>query len=419
MSGVRPSGYHLRCVGTGGALEYPYFFLSYARLDDRTAYVRKFYEDLLDVLELPGTGSRRQPAFRDSESLHLGADWLRGLSRAVGSCRTLVALYSPAYFRSEYCGKEWSAFADRVSRYQEETDVEPHALVPVIWEPVSARLLPQEVKAVQYAESAMGRTYLEHGLLHLMRSDPKSDEYWQVVRSIAKRVRFAADHFALPSMRNSFDLSAVKGCFPVTLAQASSGHVRIFVAAGTIDRLPPGRSRNYYGEQPWLWNPYSPPAIPTAAHRAQKVVIAEGHLTSLEVVDTQLTRKLNQAMRLNQVSILLVDAWSARIHPYRKPLGTYDKQYHPTTAVLIPCHDSDDESGPDNAALWEDLKQLFTRNWLRRNNPHDPVFWIRVSQREFDDLVARIVTVTQNRIAENGHVRRLPPGGPPPPMPCL
>ncbi len=401
-------------------MEYPYFFLSYARLDDRTAYVRRFYEDLLGILELPVTGSRRQPAFRDAESLHLGADWLRGLSRAVGACKTLVALYSQAYFRSEYCGKEWSAFAGRVSRYQEETGVEPHALVPVIWEPVSARLMPPEVQALQYAEPGLGETYLEHGLLHLMRSDPGSAEYWHVVKSIAARVRFAADHFALPSMPESFDLSAVKGCFPLTLSQGASGHVRIFVAAGTVDRLPPGRSRSsYYGEQPWSWSPYSPPAVPTAAHRAQKVAIAEGHLTSLEVVDTNLTRRLNEAMRLNQVSILLVDAWSARIPPYRKPLGAYDKQYHPTTAVLIPCHDSDDESGADNAVLWEDLQQLFTRNWLRRNNPHDPVFWVRVSQREFDDLVARVVAVTQNRIAESGPVRRLPQGDPPPPMPQL
>lgn len=401
-------------------MEYPYFFLSYARADDRTAYVRRFYQDLLQVLELPGTGSRRQPAFRDSEGLFVGADWLRGLSRAVGSCRTFVALYSPTYFEREYCGKEWTAFAGRVAQYEAETDVEPHALVPVIWEPVSALPLPDEVTAVQYAEPAMGAAYLEHGLLHLMRSEPDGDAYWHVVRSLAERVRFAADHFALPSKPAGFDLSEVVGCFPVPRTPATTaGHVKIFVAAGTVDRLPPGRSGSYYGDQPWSWSPYSPPAIPTAAHRAQKVVVTEGHVTSLEVVDAQLNRKLSQAMRLNQVSILLVDAWSVRTPAYRKPLGAYDKQYHPTTAVLIPCHDADDESGPDNAALWQELQQLFSRNWLRRNNPNDPVFWIRVGQRDFDDLVARVVAVTQNRIAGSGEVRRLPPGDPPPPMPRL
>ncbi|MFD7709901.1 TIR-like protein FxsC [Streptomyces sp. NPDC059785] len=401
-------------------METPYFFLSYARSDDRTAYVRRFYEDLLSELELPTIGSRRQPAFRDAECLYLGADWLRGLSRAVGTCKTLVALYSPAYFRSDYCGKEWSAFAGRDSRYQEETGVEPHALVPVVWERVPGQLMPDEVKALQYTEPGMGETYVERGLLHLMRSDPEGAEYRHVVRHIAQRVRFAADHFALPAMSEDFDLSAVEGCFPVPLVKATtSGHVQIFVAAGTVDRLPPGRSSGYYGEQPWSWNPYSPPALPTAAYRAQQVVVGAGHLTSVEVVDTHLTRKLNRAMQLNQVSLLLVDAWSVRTPSYRKPLGAYDKQYHPTAAVLIPCHDADDESGPDNEDLWKDLKKLFSRNWLRRNNPNDPVFWIRVSQREFDDLVARVVAVTQNRIAENGRVRRLPPGDPPPPMPSL
>ncbi|MFF3686975.1 TIR-like protein FxsC [Streptomyces sp. NPDC002187] len=211
-------------------MDHPYFFLSYARSDDRTAYVRRFYEDLLGVLDLPGTGSRRQPAFRDSESLYLGADWLRELSRAIGSCKTLVALYSPAYFRSQYCGKEWSAFAGRLARYREETDVWPPALVPVIWEPVPERLLPQEVQAIQYAEPRTGPTYLEHGLLHLMRSDPKSAEYRDVVRSIAERVQFAADRFNLASMPDSFDLSAIKGCFPVELA-ADDGFERSYLAA--------------------------------------------------------------------------------------------------------------------------------------------------------------------------------------------
>jgi FxsC-like protein len=136
-------------------------------------------------------------------------------------------------------------------------------------------------------------------------------------------------------------------------------------------------------------------------------------------VDSQLIRKLNQARDLNQVCVLLVDAWSAREAPYRKPLVTYDRQYHPTTAVLVPCHEHDEESRTENAVLWEEIRQVFHRNWLRRNDPRDPVFWAPVDQHDFDDMLARVVAVTQNRIAASGRPRRLPPGAPPEPMPRL
>nr|WP_267912876.1 TIR-like protein FxsC [Streptomyces adelaidensis] len=400
----------------GGALDQPYFFLSYARLDDRAAYVGRFYSDLLKALDLPVTVSARQPTFRDVENIMLGDDWLLELSRAVGSCKAMVALYSPAYFRSQYCGKEWTHFAARVKRYQEMTSVQPRALVPVIWEPVPQRRMPAEVKAMQYTEQGLGEDYLKYGLLQLMQSDPGGDAYRHVVAELADRVRRAADPFNLPvDAPPAFDLSTVRGCFPLDEVPELTGHVRIFVAACTKSRLPTGRSRvTYYGEAPWTWAPYSPPRVPNVVERARRVITGEGHTASVAPVNAQLIRHLNRARQLNQVCVLLVDAWSAREAPYRGALVRYDELYHPTTAVLVPCHEHDRESGEDNAALWDAVEEVFQRNWLRRNDPHDPVFWAPVDQHQFDDMLARAVAVTQNRIAASGRVRRLPPGAPPP-----
>ncbi|MER6159196.1 TIR-like protein FxsC [Streptomyces sp. NPDC001868] len=405
----------------GGALEQPYFFLSYARQDDRAAYVGRFYNDLLEALDLPGSVSARQPTFRDVVNIMLGDDWLLELSRAVGSCRSMVALYSPAYFRSEYCGKEWTHFAARVRRYQEMTSVPPRALVPVLWEPVPQRRMPAEVRAVQYTEPGLGEEYLRHGLLQLMQSDPGGPAYRHVVEQVARRVRMAADPFNLPiDEPPAFDLSEVRGCFPVNETPELTGHVRIFVAACTKEQPPVGRSHTaYYGEAPWMWAPYSPPRIPTVVERAKRVITGDGHTASVEAVSPQLIRHLNRARHLNQACVLLVDAWSAAEAPYRGALLRYDELYHPTTAVLVPCHEHDRESGTDNQALWDAVRRVFERNWMRRNDPHDPVFWAPVDQHEFDDMLARAVTVTQNRIAASGHVRRLPPGAPPPSMPRL
>ncbi|WP_149831344.1 TIR-like protein FxsC [Streptomyces tailanensis] len=199
----------------GGTSNQPYFFLSYARRDDRATYVGRFYNDLLQALAPPVKGSARQPAFHDVENIMEGDDWPIELSRAVGSCRAIVALYSPAYFRSEYCGREWTHFAARVERYRQLTFVQPRALVPVIWEPVSQREMPAEVRAIQYGEAGLGEEYLRHGLLQLMRSDPGGPAYRHVVAELAERVRRAADPFNLPVDKPpAFDLSKVQGCFP-------------------------------------------------------------------------------------------------------------------------------------------------------------------------------------------------------------
>lgn len=392
-----------------------YFFLSYARSDDRSAFVVKFYNDLLKQLDLSEFGSPDQPAFLDQERILLGADWGRTLGDAVGHCRSMLALYSPAYFRSVYCGKEWSAFRERLLQYRAETDIDARALIPVLWEPVPGPL-PDDVVRIQYAEPSLGADYARHGLLHLLRTDPAGSAYRKVVEVIADRIRLAASRFRLPTVTD-LDLERVSGCFPVDRVE-SPGHVQVFLAAVTVDSTPPGRRcQDYYGREPRDWSPYHPPARPTIAHRAQRVIVNEGHTTSLEVVDQDLSRKLDAARENNQTSVLLVDAWAARVTPYRVPLTDYDAHNHPVTGVLVPCDEADEESGPQNDELWQDLRQVFSRNWVRRID--DPMFRLRVGRDEFDGRLAVMVTVAQNRLMDHGTPRRLPAGPPPPPLPGL
>jgi FxsC-like protein len=147
------------------------------------------------------------------------------------------------------------------------------------------------------------------------------------------------------------------------------------------------------------------------------VIIDEGCTSSLEVVDRGLGEKLDEAMYNNQTSVLLVDAWAARESTYRAPLSDYDRQNHPVTGVLVPCHETDEESGDEE--LWTDLQQVFRRNWMRRNDPYDPLFQVQVERTRFEDRLARMVVVAQNRLMEKAVPRRLPAGPSAPPMPGL
>ncbi|MDX3583268.1 TIR-like protein FxsC [Streptomyces europaeiscabiei] len=399
----------------------PYFFLSYARRDDRgSAFVRRFYDDLLAELGRLGADCSGQQPFLDIERLGLGMDWESALGNEIGHCRALVTLCSPAYVNSLYCGKEWAAFESRLVRYREQTDIEVPALIPVLWVPLH-HAMPPEISKYQYFEPPMGQEYLEQGLMGLLRSAPGGRAYRTVLELVAKRVQHVADLFRLPRAQG-LDLGAVRSPFegrePAGPGRHNTGHVRVFIAAGVTDPLPTGRQRcEYYGPSPLDWTPYHPPIHPTVAYRAQRVIIDEGCTSSLEVVDRGLGEKLDEATNNNQTSVLLVDAWAARESRYRAPLSDYDRQNHPVTGVLVPCHETDEESVDEK--LWTDLQQIFRRNWMRRNDPYDPLFQVQVERQRFEDRLARMVVVAQNRLMEKAVPRRLPAGPSAPPMPGL
>ncbi|MFJ9769681.1 TIR-like protein FxsC [Kitasatospora sp. NPDC101157] len=389
----------------GGAVE-PFFFFSYAHRDHQAGggFVDQFFSDLKDEL------ARLEPAagpdglgYRDTERLRLGDDWEQQLSGRVASCRTLVALYSPAYFASAYCGKEWTAFNERVLRHQELTGRTVPALIPVLWEPPPAEL-PAEVLRIQYLQHDLGEAYAVGGLRALLRADPYGAEYLQVVRVIAQRVREAAGQYLGESP--ALDLGRVEGCFPVPATEPPSarpGLVRLFVAAGRAARSggppvePPGGG--WYGPQPWDWAPYHPPVTPSLVAQAQRVITRAGHVTTMAEIGPGLARDLDRAREDNQVSVLLVDPWAAGREPYRQALREYDDQNHPVTGVLVPVGTDDPSEGPDRAQLWEGVRAVFPRNWLHRAGP-EPLFRVRVPRERFESELLRAVTVAQNRLLD-------------------
>src|SRR3954466_15961762 len=99
--------------GLAGNDSRPLFFLSYARSrlrpddgSDPDRFAAKFFADLSDnVAHLTGAAL---PGFMDRHTA-AGTPWSDRLSEALGTCRVFVALLSPSYFTSEWCGREWAA----------------------------------------------------------------------------------------------------------------------------------------------------------------------------------------------------------------------------------------------------------------------------------------------------------------------
>ncbi|MEU6231822.1 TIR-like protein FxsC [Kitasatospora sp. NPDC047058] len=405
----------------------PYFFFSYARRDHEAggAFVDQFFSDLRDELaRIEPAAGPGELAYRDTERLRVGDDWEQQLSRMVAVSRTMVALYSPAYFASPYCGKEWTAFHGRMRRHQKLTGEAVPALIPVLWEPPPGDL-PAEVLRIQYVQHDLGAPYATGGLRDLLRADPHGPDYRRVVRAIAERVREAAVQPVAELAQ--LDLGRVEGCFPVPATvppPGRSGMVRIFVAAGhTPARRPaaapaPARHQQqhqhqgqdghrdqdryrggWYGDRPWDWAPYHPPRLPSLVVQAQQAITRAGHSTTLDEVGPGLAASLDRAREDNEVSVLLVDPWAAGAEPYRQALHEFDDQNHPVTAVLVPVGTDDPPSGPAHSRLWGGVRDVFPRNWLHRSGP-EPLFRVRVSRERFERELLRTVSVAQNKLLD-------------------
>jgi hypothetical protein len=89
-----------------------WFFLSYARADDREDLVGRFHRDLTAEVQAQAGVGQRHISFMDND-LDRGAAWEQELSESLSRSLLLVPLYSPSYFRSDFCGREWQFFYEQ------------------------------------------------------------------------------------------------------------------------------------------------------------------------------------------------------------------------------------------------------------------------------------------------------------------
>jgi TIR domain len=93
----------------GGSSEYD-IFLSYARVDNREndRYVERLAEEMTSLYRLR-TG-RQLRIFLDRQEITTSQMWEREIHAALRRSSIMIAVLSPAYFRSSWCGREWDGF---------------------------------------------------------------------------------------------------------------------------------------------------------------------------------------------------------------------------------------------------------------------------------------------------------------------
>lgn len=146
--------------------DFYYFFLSYARDDDRTL-VERFFEELsVEVRGLAGQAPGSVVGYLDVH-VPVGTKWPRTLTRALAGSANFLALISPRYLRSDPCGRERTVFSERMQQLEEKGGTAPSAMMPIIWIPTEG--LPQEVSDRQYTDRHMPPGYADVGLRQMLR----------------------------------------------------------------------------------------------------------------------------------------------------------------------------------------------------------------------------------------------------------
>lgn len=181
----------------------PWFFLSYARFDEpHDLAVESFYNELVRQVRLKsGRGLSQEDAGFLDRGMTNGTDWESLLADKLGSCRVLVCLYSPSYFSSKFCGKEFTIFRSRLDRMERGPGVAHTPFIKsVLWGiprgfPDSPTV-PQALKAIQYDKRCLEEWRTVGGLYDLKRE--AHDKYLSYISRLATEICEVAESPVLP-----------------------------------------------------------------------------------------------------------------------------------------------------------------------------------------------------------------------------
>jgi FxsC-like protein len=410
-----------------------HFFLSYARADE-DGYVAKFFEDLAgEVRRLSGRDGD-EAGFQDYASMRVGTVWAQELYSALNTAPTFVALCSPSYFTSEFCGREWALFAARAERYRQLHGQFPKTLIPVIWVP--ARDTPEAVRRLQLTDPQFGEAYAREGVYHLLRLRKYRQDYLVFLRALATRLLEAVEPNATPPLDDHYPVASIESAFHDRRTGSASGasawrdsvnpeprpdlvepsstlprpaqrggpkHVNFVIVAGPRRELIEIREDlQHYGADPFEWAPYRPELDQRISVFAQSVA-AEHDLSSGLARSGDVLRVLQRARIDNELVVLLVDAWSTQIEQYRGHMREFDLRNEPATGVMVPWSEQDTEANEQAARLYQGIEEAFPMNTIRA----DELFRVRIgTSTAFRQELIDVLVKAQSRVFRKGDVAR-------------
>ncbi len=364
-----------------------YFFLNYSRSDVQNPYVKLFFESLIEELRsklgLGGNVGADEIGFRDLSDLKVGENWSAELANELQSSRALVSLYSPGFFNSEYCGREFEVFRSRLLAYNKDNP--PPLIFPVLWEMDSSVLksIKKKVPGIQYTagifdEEYENAKYEKEGLRYLiLRNDHKRFLHFfaKMMKEELEKHMDANQQHKVPPLATLPDLEKVESAWsskavplpqspPASESEGPSVAKFFFVAGPATDyngiRKQVVCYNNHGGR---FWSPF----LPDVKKQVQLIsgsAAEQAKATYFDFpVDDTLLKKIQDAEEKNTIVVLVVDPWSVEVQTYRDLLKACDNTALTNCGVIIAWNIRDHETSERQSALRERIRETFKKTF--------------------------------------------------------
>ncbi|MGW7263129.1 TIR-like protein FxsC [Streptomyces sp. NPDC054842] len=397
--------------GRGGN---PFFFLSYAHTPkhgtgdaDPDAWVKKLYDGLCEhILQLTDLPTGAKVGFLD-QGMAVGTRWTDELSENLARCKVFVPLYSPRYFMSEQCGREWWAFCQRqISRRVRGAPARESAIIPALWVPVEPAQMPQVASELQFNHGAFGQDYAEEGFYGLTKLRYLQDAYERAVYRMAQRIVKMAKETELEEGQVYKDYESLPSAF------GSLGHPPQFdisVLACTRSDLPQGCKPDYYGDLPHDWNPYHPESAQPLGDHAADLVRAMDYKVTIGNFEYDAERMLSPGPP-KVPGLLLLDRWALHSTRGRELADRLTEDSRPWISVMLPQNKDDSVS----AEKEKKLKSLTDRVLTARPGEDAGHRSLSAGIRTLDAFGSELQTAVRRAVHYyEEHATTYPPAGPP------
>jgi FxsC-like protein len=345
-----------------------------------------------------------------------------------------IAIASPAYFKSEYCGKEWGLFRQRLLNAANGQPLPP-LLKPIVWISIRNILdsLPPEVSAGQ-ANFGRGQDVQNvRGFQFLLKNVQANQVLLNtLVEDLADEIVDASDKYAagaaLPRLPHVPALRDVVPLFPAAAAGAPQPvggaavavsptgpkHVRFVYIAANPTKLAGARAPDPYVESGGSdWKPYFPTDKRRVHVIAQNTVSDEAlDFTSEEMpFGPNLIAEIEDAWRKRQIVVVIIDGWTLQWDGQAKAmLAQLDDRLDSHWCVLVPENPDDRDETTARAAIDAAIAQNFGKHVSLGN----PLFF-RNHIQSVEDLKANlrdVVTRLKEEIKKRAEVTMPLPAGP-------
>lgn len=370
-------------------------------------WVQRLFTDLCNhVLAMTDLPAGTPAGFIDRE-IQSGEGWSERLGEVLATCRVFVPLFSPRYFASEMCGKEWFAFAQRAIQHQARSNRPAEAIVPALWVPVPPDQLPGPAERLQFNHRDFGNRYVTDGLYGLIKLRIFAEEYERAVYELAKRIVSVADGTRIsPGRAVDYRLA------PAAFGTSHSGPrpMQVTIAAATRHDLPDGRIPDYYGDVPQDWNPYYPLAARPLAYVTEDLVRSLNYQPTVTSFDEESTA-YDAKQPPDRPQILLVDRWALQDEDRRQRLAAFDAEHRPWVTMIVPWNRDDHQSRAAEAELTAKLEATMPSKMRQGRAACRAAAKGVPSMEAFGQLLPQVVEAAAQQYLRHAFIHHAPVGG--------